>query len=117
VTKGPRASRGVDKLIDADAEIKDKNEILSKLQENFFGTVGQIFQPRRMLDAFLAEHGVGLPELEEDEAMHMDLEFSNDEIKKALSSARADAALGRRDRQQHFTSIYFLRYQLSFARL
>jgi hypothetical protein len=94
VTKEPRASRGVGKLIDADAEITDKDEILNKLQDNFFSTVGQVFQPRRTLENFLMEHGVEMPALEEDEIMHMDKEFSRDEIKHAISSAKAGSAPG-----------------------
>jgi hypothetical protein len=94
VTKEPRTGRGMCKLIDAETEITDKNEILSKLQENFFGTVGQICQPKRTLDVSLAEHGVGMPELGEDGPMLMDLEFSNDEIRRALSSTKADSAPG-----------------------
>jgi hypothetical protein len=94
VTKEPRASRGVGKLIDAEAEITDKDEILNKLQDNFFSTVGQVFQPRRTLENFLMEHGVEMPALEEDEIMHMDKEFSRDEIKHAISSAKAGSAPG-----------------------
>jgi hypothetical protein len=57
VTKEPRASRNISKLLEDGTEVVDKDEILNKLQDNFFGTVGHLFQPTRTLEAFLGEHG------------------------------------------------------------
>ncbi len=94
VTKEPRASRNINKLLEDGTEVVDKDEILNKLQDNFFGTVGHLFQPTRTLEAFLEEHGVGLPGLEDNDIFHMDTEFSKDEVGKALSSAKSDSASG-----------------------
>jgi hypothetical protein len=94
VTKEPRASRRINKLTEDGREVSDKDEILNKLQDNFFGTVGHLFQPTRTLNDFLREHGVEMTELEDDDTLHMDIEFSKDEVGKALSSAKSDSAPG-----------------------
>jgi hypothetical protein len=52
--KKPRAGRGIGKMIDAEAEITDKYEILNNLQDNFFSTVGQVSEclPWRRMKLF-----------------------------------------------------------------
>jgi hypothetical protein len=69
-------------------------EILNKLQDNFFSMVGQTFRPNRGLEEFLMEHGVRMPALGEDDSSHMDEEFSKEEIRLAVSSAKAGSAPG-----------------------
>jgi hypothetical protein len=94
VTKAPRTSRHIAKLTVDGRDITSKAEILSTLQDNFFSTVGRVFQPSRTLESFLMEHGVEMPALGEDETAHMDSEFTREEIKHAISLAKADSTPG-----------------------
>ncbi len=94
VTKEPRADRAIIKIREQNEEIVDREEIIRRLHDNFSDKVGREFQPLRTLESFLVEHGVDVSVLEEDECAHMDEEFTKEEVKKAISSAKAGTAPG-----------------------
>ena len=94
VTKEKRGNRNIGILREEDREYTDNEEILNRLQENYFSTVGRKFQPSKELEEFLMEHGVELPVLAEEDHIGLDVEFSKEEVKKAISSAKASTAPG-----------------------
>ncbi len=94
VTKEKRGNRNIGILREEYREYTDNEDILNRLQENYFSTVGRKFQPSKELEEFLTEHGVELPVLAEEDHMGLDVEFSKEEVKKAISSAKASTAPG-----------------------
>jgi hypothetical protein len=94
ITREYKSNKGVSRLVDAGEEITNKDEILNKLQDNFFSTVGQNFRPSKSLEEFLTKHGVRMPALGEADSMHMDNEFTKEEIRHAITSAKAGSAPG-----------------------
>jgi hypothetical protein len=94
VIKEKRGNRNIGILREADREYTENEEILNRPQGNYFSTEGRKFQPSKELEEFLMEHGEELPVLAEEDHIGLDVEFSKEEIKKAISSAKASTATG-----------------------
>ncbi len=75
-------------LREEDREYTYNEEILHRLQENYFSTVGRKFQPSKELEEFLMEHWVELPVLAEEDHIGLDVEFSKEEVKKPSPKPR-----------------------------
>src|SRR5450830_1492841 len=94
VTKEKKSNKNFNKLVDGNVEVTDPQRIAELLQENYRGNVGETFLPTRTLGGFLLEHGVVLPTLTEEQKAGLDADITVDEVKMALSSAKAGSAPG-----------------------
>jgi hypothetical protein len=95
ITKEPRAKQEVSKLIEEDGgEVTSPEGILNRLEGKFRSTVGELFVPEMGLNEFLEKYQVELPRLSDELRESMDEEFTDQEIRAALSSAKAGAAPG-----------------------
>jgi hypothetical protein len=95
ITKEPRTKKEVSKLIEEDGgEVTNPEGILNRLEGKFRSTVGELFVPEMELNEFLEKYQVELPHLSDELRETMDEEFTEQEVRAALSSAKAGAAPG-----------------------
>jgi hypothetical protein len=95
ITREPRHKQEVGKLIEEDGgEVTSPEGILNRLEGKFRTTVGELFVPEMGLNEFLEKYDVELPHLSDELRETMDEEFTVQEIRAALSSAKAGAAPG-----------------------
>jgi hypothetical protein len=95
ITREPRSRKEVQKLVEEDlSEVTTQQGILDKLEGKFKATVGEKFQPEMELTEFLAKYQVELPSLSDELREMLDEEITINEVRDALSSAKAGAAPG-----------------------
>ncbi len=91
-TKERKASRNISKLVKEDRqEITEPAEIAQELQDRFFDTVGQAFEPSAILEDFLEQHRVVLPEVSEVQKNSLDQKFTHQDAKKASGNSKGTA--------------------------
>ncbi len=95
ITKEKRNNRNISRLIGEGGEvITDPAAIAECLQNNYCRDVETKFVPTRSLEDFMREHAVTLPSLSEEQREGLEADVTTDELRDALSSARAESSPG-----------------------
>ena len=108
IVKEKQGNRTIRSLEVNDEEITEPSEIIRVMQDWYEKTAQEETAQTTTLREFLIQHGIQLPQLSDNQAEELEQEFSQHEVKDALSEAEETSAPGPSGHSITFYKLLFL---------